>query len=307
MPIQPRRSQLLLLLACVVASWLPARAACADDPIFSGPQVGEPLPRFIVRGAFDDQAGKEIDFVAQAADQPIVLIFIHDATRPSIAMTRILSAYTLARAEDGLRTGVVWLEDDATAAENTLKRIRHALTPGVPTGVSLDGREGPGSYGLNRNVMLTILVANKGKVTANFALVQPSIQADLPKVLKAIVDVVGGTAPKLEELPGVAEMMRSRAEPQPDSELRTLMRSLIRKEATPSEVDAAADRIEKYVADHATARKEIGRIASTIVSSGKLTNYGTERAQQILQKWAKQYGAQDPAASAAPPKPDNSK
>ncbi|MGN6544238.1 MAG: hypothetical protein ACTHK7_04260, partial [Aureliella sp.] len=181
-----------------------------DEPIFSGPQPGEPLPGLTVRGVFDDAAGKEFDFVARAAGKPIVLIFIHDATRPSIAMTRVLSAYTLTRAKDGLATGIVWLDDDPTAAENTLKRIRHALTPGAPIGISLDGREGPGSYGLNRNVMLTILVAKENKVTANFALVQPSIQADLPKILKAIVDAAGGTAPKLEELPGVAEMTRAR-------------------------------------------------------------------------------------------------
>jgi hypothetical protein len=207
-------SPLRLLIAGVVSCGI-AVSCVADEPIFSGPQVGEKLPTFQVRGALDETAGKELDFVAQAAGKPLVLIFIHDATRPSIAMTRILSAYTLTRAKDGLATGVVWLDDDATAAESTLKRIRHALTPDAPTGISLDGREGPGNYGLNRNVMLTILVAKDNKVTANFALVQPSIQADLPKILKAITDVVGGTPPKLEELPGLAEMMRGRGRNQP--------------------------------------------------------------------------------------------
>ncbi len=99
------------------------------------------------------------------------------------------------------------MDDDVTTAENTVKRTQHALTPNAPLGVSLDGREGPGSYGLNRHVALTILVGKENKVTANFALVQPSLQADLPKVLEAIAQVIGGPVPKLEELPGMKESM----------------------------------------------------------------------------------------------------
>ena len=174
-----------------------------QDEIFSGPQVGEKLSSFTVRGVFDEDAGKELDFVAAANGKPIVLVFVHDVNRQSISMTRILSQYTVDRAKDGVTTGIVWLDDDATAAENQLKRIRHALTPGAPTGVSVDGREGPGSYGLNRNVMLTILVGKEGVVTANFALVQPSLQVDLPKILASIVAVAGGQVPKLEELAGM--------------------------------------------------------------------------------------------------------
>ena len=38
---------------------------------------------------------------------------------------------------------------------------------------------------------LTVLVGKEGVVSANFALVQPSVQADGPKILKAIVDALG--------------------------------------------------------------------------------------------------------------------
>lgn len=270
------------------------------DPVFSGPQVGEKLPPFKVRGVFDDEAGKEIDFIERAAGKPIVLIFVHDVNRQSISMVRLLTGYTLSRAKDGLTTGVVWLDDDATEAENTLKRIRHALTPGAPTGISLDGEEGPGSYGLNRNVMLTILVGNESKVTANFALVQPSIAADLPKVLEAVVKQAGGDAPKLEDLPGAAGMMR-RAEGRPNAgeanneavieQLRGLLRPVIQREMTPGQVDEAAAKVEGLAKENEAARREVGRIANTIIDAGKLSNYGTERAQEYLRKWAKEYGS----------------
>src|SRR5687767_15568811 len=156
------RQSLIISLALFVLmrldGWTQERPQEKRDPIFSGPQVGEKLPPFLVRGAFDADAGKELDFVKQASGKPLVLVFVHDANRPSIGMTRALTSYTVGRAKDGLVTGVVWLDDDVTEAENMLKRIRHALTAGAPTGISLDGKEGPGSYGLNRNVTLTILV-----------------------------------------------------------------------------------------------------------------------------------------------------
>jgi hypothetical protein len=278
----------------------------ADDGVFSGPQVGEKLPGFKVRGILDGDAGKELDFVTQADGKPIVLIFVHEANRPSISMTRILSAYTVSRAKDGLVTGVVWLDDDPTAAENNVKRMKHALTPEAQLGVSLDGREGPGSYGLNRKVILTILVGKAGTVTANFALVQPSIQADLPKILEQVVKLVGGPVPKLEDLPQVAEMARKPEMARQDEKLRELLRPVIRLNAAVEDVDKAAADVEAYVEKQSDARAEVGRIANTIVDSGKLANYGTPRAQEYLKKWAKAYAAKTDAKTDAKPdaKPD---
>jgi hypothetical protein len=263
--------------------------AHADDPLFSGPQPGEKLAPFKVRGVFDPDSGRELDFVTQADGKPIVLIFVHDVNRLSIGMTRVLSQYTSSRAADGLATGVVWLSDDATEAETTLKRIRHALAPKAPVGISIDGREGPGSYGLNRNVMLTILVGKQGKVTGNFALVQPSLQADLPKILESVVAVAGGKVPKLEDLEGMREMM-NRTNPNEPPNLRPLLVPVIRRDAAPEDVDKAAKAVEDFVEKNEAARKEIGRIANTIIDAGKLQDYGTPRAQEYLTKWARAYG-----------------
>ena len=100
------------------------------EPVFSGPQPGEKLTPFKVRGVYDDQAGKELDLVAQAGGKPLLLVFVHEANRPSIGMTRVLMNYAAGRAKDGLSSGVVWLANagDFTAAEQFLKRRppRHA-------------------------------------------------------------------------------------------------------------------------------------------------------------------------------------
>ena len=60
---------------------------------------------------------------------------------------------------------VVFLSDDPAA----LKQITRHVPKNVLVGISPDGREGPGSYGLNRNVSQTVIIAKDGKVLYNFA------------------------------------------------------------------------------------------------------------------------------------------
>lgn len=276
----------------------------AADPVFSGPQVDEKVPAFKVRGVFDEAAGKELDFVTQAGDKPLVLIFVHDVNRQSISLVRVLSSYTVSRAKDGLQTGVIWLHEDATEAENILKRIKHALTPKAPTGISLDGREGPGAYGLNRNMQLTILVAKAGKVTANFALVQPSLQVDLPKILEEIVKVAGGKVPKFDEIEGMPAMARPMVNGAPEVNLRALLTPVIRKDAAAEDVERAAQAVEAECEKNEAVRKEIGRITNTIIDAGKLKDYGTPKAQEFLEKWAKAYGKPAEAKPATPKRGD---
>jgi hypothetical protein len=292
-----------LALLCIITCQFPAGG---QDEIFSGPQVGEKLVPFIVQGVFDPEAGKELDWVTQAEGKPIVLIFIHDVNRQSISLTRTLSEYTKSRAAEGVKTGVVLLDDDATAAEAKLKQIRHALTPGVSTGVSIDGREGPGSYGLNRNVTLTVLVGKENRVSGNFALVQPSLQVDLPKILASVVEVAGGKVPRLEELPGLRNAMRSEPGSEAELNLRPLLTPLIRRDASPEDVDKAAKAIEERAGKEAAVRREIGRIANTIIKAGKLENYGTTRAQEYLTKWGKEYGTPKPENDIGSEGPKNS-
>jgi len=272
--------------------------------IFSGPQVGETLPPLIVRGVFEPVAGKELDLAKDAGQDPLLLIFVHDVNRLAISLTRTVSQYAHSRAGDGLAAAVILLDDDPTNAEATLKRIRHALTDKVTHAVSIDGREGPGSYGLNRNVTLTILVAKDGKVTANHAIVQPSLQVDLPKIVSDIVAVIGGPAPNLEQLLGSGAMAPAGERTRPagiqSPDMRPLLAPLIRKNATDEQVDQAAAIVEKRIQEDDAIKKEVARIATTIANSDKLEDYGTPRTRYYLKKWAKEFGeAKDVATDKA--------
>ena len=259
-------------LAAIVGS-----QAMAQDKLFSGPQPGEKLAGFKVRGFFAPLAGQDVDFVQQAGDKPIVLVFIHDPNRQSLRFTQVLTNYSIGL--EGVHTGVVWLSDDVTDAENFLKRSGHALARKAPTGISVDGREGPGAYGLNRNVTLTVLVGKENQVTANFALVQPSIQADLPKVLESIAKAVGEEAAALEDLLIVSNY-----------KLQGPLSLLADADAKDEDVDRNAATIDALAKQDDTAGKELGRVTKRLLSTGMLSKRGTARAQEHFKRWAKQYG-----------------
>ncbi|MFO1000987.1 MAG: hypothetical protein U0936_11645 [Planctomycetaceae bacterium] len=295
------------------------------EAIFSGPQVGEELAPFLVRGVFDEYANREFNYVELANGRPVVLIFIHDVNRQSISLARILATYTNSRTGEGLVTGMILLNDDATEAESLLKRMRHAIGPVTASiasanddgkneaaknieyatvATSIDGREGPGSYGLNRNVTLTILVGNENKVTANFALIQPSLQVDLPKILESVISVIGGEVPKLEDLEGMPATMKQRDSKSKAPEMRPLLGPLIRLDATEEQVVEAAARIEAAAMTDPAIRNEVGRIANTIIDAGKLEDYGTPKCQEYLKKWAQEFG--DPRKAKAKSDPSES-
>jgi len=272
----------------------------ADNPVFSGPQAGEKLPPFKAQGVFGDQAGKEVDLIGQADGKPLLLVFVHRRTRPAFGLTNTVMKYAATQKEKGLTSGVIFLTADPTETGQWMNRVKQHFPDGVTHAISTDGVDGPGAYGLNRNVTLTVLVGNEGKVTANFALVQPSLPTDGPKILKAIVDATGGG-----EVPSIADLAgpryrgqreggreEMRREQRNDPELGPLLRAVINKQASAEEVAEAAKVVEAYVKENDTARSQLGRIANTVVNSGRLTNYGTEAAQEQLKQWAKEFGPQ---------------
>ncbi len=174
----------LLLSICV--------SVAAEEPVFSGPQAGEVFPPLPVKVVLGDQDGKDADLVKDADSKPLVVIFFHARTRPAYALTRKIMEFAATKSDAGLKSHVVFLTDDPTETNKWVNLIQKQLPKGATYAISHDGIEGPGAYGLNRNVTLTVLVGNEGKVTENFALIQPQLQADGPKIMKAIVDVTGG-------------------------------------------------------------------------------------------------------------------
>ena len=288
----------LFLFGCIVfavcCGWRPVRS---DETIFSGPQVGEKIPPFKALNLRGDAKGQEFDVLSDVQDKPVVLIFFHELTRPAFGMTISLMQYALDQQDAGLCSSVIFLAADPNKAMNQ-GALRY-FPEAAALGVSPDGAEGPGAYGLNRNVTLTILVAKEQKVTANFALVQPSLQADGPRVLKAIAAAIGQEPPTIEELeagrqramsargPGMRRRASgTRGRDPSQAELDALLRSLIDKQATKEQLKQTAEKIEALIEKNESLAKELRRRAKTIVESDRLANYGTSVAQEFIQGWA---------------------
>jgi hypothetical protein len=254
------------------------------EEIYSGPQVGEKLPSFEFRRVFGDDAGKNFDPLKAAADKPIAIVFIHDFTRPSVGLTRAVMNYAGKRKPDGLTSCLILLGDDITDMEARLRRAKHALPGGVEIGVSVDGQEGPGAYGLNRKVTLTVLIGNAGRVTANFAIVQPDMK-DALRITKAMVDVLGGGEP-----PSLAQLVPNQGRRVGMDEVpprfRELLAPVINKSATPEQVTKAAEAVERYAAGNPAFKKHLETVARRIIDAGRLENYGTPQAREYLRKWS---------------------
>jgi hypothetical protein len=187
------------MLALVIFASLRFSVATAQEPVFSGPQVGESLTPFRTLGFSGAAAGQEQELLADPKSPATLLIFVHQPSRPLLQLLRPVDRYAMELKEKGLEAHVVWLDADRTNAENFLRRAERSLALQMPISISLDGLEGPGSYGLNRSMAVTIVIAKGDKVTANFAIVQPN-ETDAPKVITALAETVGVPPPAADEI-----------------------------------------------------------------------------------------------------------
>jgi len=252
--------------------------------VFSGPQPGESMEAFDVQYAFGDTAGVTMQPLKKAGDKPTLLIFVHKLTRPAIGLTRVLTKFA-EQHQKSLYTNMIFLTDDVTATQQRLIAARRALPIKTHVTIAPQGIEGPGAYGLNRKVTLTILFGDNQKVISNTALIEPSVQADALKIITHIAQALKVKVPTLAEL-GVESRMAAAGE----IDARALLGPVLNKAATVAEVNAAAKKVEAEFAKKPNVATHIGGIAQRIIDSGKLENYGTKRAQFYLFKWAGLYG-----------------
>ncbi len=161
------------------------------DEIFSGPQPGEKLPPLQATGVYGEVDGETFDFILKAGGRPHILLLQDEngvGLRGLYDVAGLIKKIANRSGKD-LHMSAVFLGDDPVALKQTASGIAQHVPRNVIIGVSPDGREGPGSYGLNRNVSQTVLIAKDGKVLYNFALTQPMLYAD-PYVLGAIAQAV---------------------------------------------------------------------------------------------------------------------
>ena len=268
-------------VALVALPSVAAQETTADERVFSGPLPGEKLPPLKARIVIGQNQGKEVDLVSAADGKPMFLIFMNAFGELVNESMRVMTLYAERQAERDLVTAVVWLTSDPAELEARLKRARPHMPRKTPVGISLAGPEGPGAYGLNRHVQMTILLAKDNVVTANFALVQPSIQADSVAVLSELTKVIGGRPPTLAEV----------INPRNRQIVATRIELMLDDSASDARVRQLAGLLERFVRSRPDAKIKLGQMSKEIVERG--TYDDRTLAIVYLRRWAREYEQDD--------------
>ncbi len=277
-------------------------AQMTQDPVYSGPQKGEKTAAFKVVDMNSDKKGQEVDYIAEWKGAPTLIVFVHELTRPVAQLLRKLDEHRTKRAD--LRSIIVLLGEDPNKNERYAPVLQSIMKYKSVLAVSSDGKEGPGGYGLNKDVQVTAIVAKDNIVTGNWAITSPN-ETDAPAICKTIDDTMGFQERKpdmearvaaleaeIRELRGMIEkLLKQQPAKQPerklpgaapkDATLNGLMRMLIRAERTNDEVDATLRDMEAHVKDKADLEKEL---VDGFILLREL-KYGTEYAQKSIRDY----------------------
>ena len=171
----------------------PAKFKTEGKTIFSGPQPGEKLTAFKATSLAGDSKGKELDPVSSGKDRPQVIVFQDESGVAIRGLYGIVDAIGKInrKTEKDLHVTCVFLSDDEVKINQFAGTFPKLVEMGIDSiALSKDGRDGPGAYGLNRNVSHTIILAKDGQVTRNFVFPQGLLYSD-PHVMGGVAELIG--------------------------------------------------------------------------------------------------------------------
>src|SRR5262249_2480471 len=138
----------------------------------SGPNVGSTVKGFKVAATTGEQAGKEVDFVAERKDRPTVYLFVQaeNFSRPQGRFMHNLDE-ELAKGIEGAPDAAVvavWLTDNAEMSKDYLPKVHGSLQFQKTILTVFEGRKGgPIDWSINDHSYLTAVVVRGGNVVAS--------------------------------------------------------------------------------------------------------------------------------------------
>lgn len=198
---------LLALILATTAAGAVWSADAQDEEVFSGPLPGEPIVPFEVVAATGDERDTVVDYVTRFDGAPTVYCFIHQVTRASSRTIRALDEACAARADEGLEALFVMLGADQDQTERYGLQLPDILSLNSRVAISVDGQEGPGAWGLDREMVLTVTVVDENTTVASFPLLSTN-ETDVPRIMRA-VDGLLVELDTLDDLRGAVLDLRS--------------------------------------------------------------------------------------------------
>jgi len=173
--------RILLAAGVVLAGSL--LAAFAQD-VESGPKVGDKVAGLKVYDATGENKDKTVDYAALRRDKATVYLFVGEGKwdRPVFRFVKGLDE-AVNKELEGVYCVAVWPTDDEDKHKEYLPKIARYFETTALT-VS-KGKDGPRDWAINSDATVTVVVADKGKVTARFGYNSVN-ETEVPAVMKEV-------------------------------------------------------------------------------------------------------------------------
>ncbi len=176
----------------LLSLWLLGSAAVAAEPCRSGLKPDQRPGPYSSLVAVGPQRGQSHCFICETAAKPAVIVFARTLSAPLGKLVKGIDAAVVAHKKDDLRAWVTFLADDQPSLDPHVVKWgkQHAIS-NVPLGIFED-TVGPPTYLLAREADVTVLLAVKQKVVANFAFRAGELNdAAIADVLRSIPRLTG--------------------------------------------------------------------------------------------------------------------
>jgi hypothetical protein len=141
----------------------------ADEACRSGLHENQRPGPYTSLIAVGPQRGQQHCFICESAARPMVIVFARELSAPLGKLVAKLDKALIAHKDNELRAWVTFLTDDQVSLDPKVVAWSKKYATGiVPLGVFEDP-DGPPTYLLAREADVTVLLAVKQKVVANFA------------------------------------------------------------------------------------------------------------------------------------------
>lgn len=166
-------------------------ASTGADPCKSGLAPNQRPGPYASLVCVGPQRGQQHCFICEAGDRPMVIVFARSLGDPLGKLARKLEDAVRAHKAEELRAWVTFLAEDQTKLDPLVVKWagQHALS-NVPCAVFED-TVGPPTYLLAKEADVTVLLAVKQKVVANFAFRAGELnEARIAAIMKAAAEIL---------------------------------------------------------------------------------------------------------------------
>jgi hypothetical protein len=127
-----------------------------------------------VYDATGENKEKTVDYAGLRKDKPTVYLFIGADTEPRGKFDRPMNKFMktldtqVEKELDDVYMVAVWLSDTEDKTKDFLTRIQTSVAYEKTALTVFKGKDGPKGWDINSDAHLTVIIANKGKVTTRF-------------------------------------------------------------------------------------------------------------------------------------------